>query len=424
MDLPMSSDQIAVRADRLCKTYGIYDRPLDRLLQLFASKGQTYGRKFEALADISFTVPTGKVLGLVGRNGAGKSTLLQVLCKTLQPTSGALEVNGRIAALLELGSGFNPEFTGRENVYLNASVLGLKKEEIDQRFDEIVEFSGLKDFIDQPVKTYSSGMYVRLAFSIATSVEPDILVIDEALSVGDGAFARKSFDRIMDLKSRGATILFCSHSMYHIEAICDQAIWLEKGRMVMLDSPEKVARAYSESLLGNTRDAGAEEDKALLSVHAPESIVPSGEARLTKVAVSVDGVTGKFLKARAAHSELKVYVEFKIAADLPPPTVVFALETLGGQLVTSTSTFFDGVEVSVDANSCGTARLCYPSLPLMRGSYRVSVFLACEKVIHVYDHAAYCVEIEVEDTGLEQGLVFLPHVWNDSGHVITRGGRR
>ena len=269
----MSSDQIAVRADRLCKTYGIYDRPLDRLLQLFASKGQTYGRKFEALADISFTVPTGKVLGLVGRNGAGKSTLLQVLCKTLQPTSGALEVNGRIAALLELGSGFNPEFTGRENVYLNASVLGLKKEEIDQRFDEIVEFSGLKDFIDQPVKTYSSGMYVRLAFSIATSVEPDILVIDEALSVGDGAFARKSFDRIMDLKSRGATILFCSHSMYHIEAICDQAIWLEKGRMVMLDSPEKVARAYSESLLGNTRDAGAEEDKALLSVHAPENIV-------------------------------------------------------------------------------------------------------------------------------------------------------
>lgn len=420
----MSSDRIAVRADRLCKTYGIYDKPLDRLLQLFAPKGKTYGRKFEALADVSFSVPVGKVLGLVGRNGAGKSTLLQVLCKTLQPTSGTLEVNGRIAALLELGSGFNPDFTGRENIYLNASVLGLKKAEIDQRFDEIVAFSGLRDFIDQPVKTYSSGMYVRLAFSIATSVEPDILVIDEALSVGDGAFARKSFDRIMDLKGRGATILFCSHSMYHIEAICDQAIWLEKGRMVMLDSPEKVARAYTESLLGNTRDAEGKEDKALISIHAPESIVPSGEARLTKVQVSVDGVTGKFLKAKSAQSELKVYVEFRIAPDLPPPTVVFALETLGGQLVTSTSTFFDDIQVDVDAHSCGKASLCYPSLPLMKGSYRVSIFLACERVIHVYDHAAYCVEIEVEDTGLEQGLVFLPHVWNDSGQMITRGGRR
>ena len=420
----MSSDRIAVRADSLCKTYGIYDKPLDRLRQLFASRGKTYGRKFEALADVSFSVPVGKVLGLVGRNGAGKSTLLQVLCKTLQPSSGTLEVNGRIAALLELGSGFNPDFTGRENIYLNASVLGLKKAEIDQRFDEIVAFSGLRDFIDQPVKTYSSGMYVRLAFSIATSVEPDILVIDEALSVGDGAFARKSFDRIMDLKSRGATILFCSHSMYHIEAICDQAIWLEKGRMVMLDSPEKVARAYTESLLGNTRDGDGKEDKALISIHAPESIVPSGEARLTKVQVSVDGVTGKFRKARSAQSELRVCVEFRIAPDLPPPTVVFALETLGGQLVTSTSTFFDDIQVDVDAQSCGKASLCYPSLPLMKGSYRVSIFLACERVIHVYDHAAYCVEIEVEDTGLEQGLVFLPHVWNDSGQVITRGGRR
>ena len=227
-------DNIAVSVRALRKVHHLYERPIDRLKQmLWKGSTQNY-REFVALHDISFELPRGEVLGLVGRNGAGKSTLLQAVCGKLTPTSGTVAVRGRVAALLELGAGFNPEFTGRENIYLNAAVLGLKRGEIDERYDAIVDFSGIAAFIEQPVKTYSSGMYMRLAFAIATSVEPDILIIDEALSVGDGAFARKSFDRIMQLKNGGATILFCSHSTYQVEALCSRAIWLEAGRLKMI----------------------------------------------------------------------------------------------------------------------------------------------------------------------------------------------
>lgn len=223
------SSSFAIRAQHLGKAFQLYERPIDRLKQMLMRGRRRYYKEFAALHDVSFELRKGEVLGLVGRNGAGKSTLLQLICGTLNPSAGQVAVQGRVAALLELGAGFNPDFTGQENIYLNASILGLSKAEIDARYDDIVEFSGIADFIHQPVKTYSSGMYVRLAFSIATSVDPDILVIDEALSVGDGAFARKSFDRIMRLKEKGATILFCSHSVYQIEALCTRALWLDKG---------------------------------------------------------------------------------------------------------------------------------------------------------------------------------------------------
>jgi len=185
---------------------------------------------------VSFEIAKGDVIGILGVNGAGKSTLLQLVCGTLTATHGEVLVKGRIAALLELGAGFNPEFTGRENVFMSAAIMGLTQDEVTARFEDIVEFSGIRDFIDQPVKTYSSGMYVRLAFSVATHVDPDILVIDEALSVGDGHFARKSFDRIMALKARGCTILFCSHSIYQLEALCQQALWLDQGQVKLFES--------------------------------------------------------------------------------------------------------------------------------------------------------------------------------------------
>ena len=216
----MSFDELAICAEGLSKVYSMYDRPIDRLKQRFMGGSKQYGRLFTALEGVSFSLPRGQVLGLIGNNGAGKSTLLQVVCGTLAPTAGSLTVNGRIAALLELGAGFNPEFSGRENIFLNAAVIGLSRDEIDARYDEIVDFSGIRDFIEQPVKTYSSGMYVRLAFSIATAVDPDILVIDEALSVGDGSFARKSFDRIMALRERGTTILFCRSEERRVAKEC------------------------------------------------------------------------------------------------------------------------------------------------------------------------------------------------------------
>lgn len=400
----MSSD-VVIRADGLGKTFTLYDRPVDRLLQGLWRGRRTYGRNFVALHDVSFELHRGEVLGIVGRNGAGKSTLLQMICGTLTPSSGSVAVNGRVAALLELGAGFNPDFTGRENVFMNAAILGLREKDIRARFDAIVDFSGVRSFIDQPVKTYSSGMFVRLAFAIATSVDPDILVIDEALSVGDGAFARKSFDRIMALKDQGATILFCSHSMYQIEAICTRALWLEAGVAKMLDVPDRVTKAYQATL-----DTEPEHAEPTVQV---QPLAPVGSARLVSVSVAADGVVGRFLRLRAGVADLVVTVHFVADTTLPPPSVAFGLETLAGMPVSSGSTFLDGVSLVVDTHGAGCTCLRFLQLPLMRGNYRLSIFLGCERSIHTYDQAIYCAELQVTDDGPEQGVVFLPRLWND-----------
>jgi lipopolysaccharide transport system ATP-binding protein len=217
------SSEVAIKVQNLSKCYEIYDKPRDRLLQMLSRGKKKYCREFWALRDVSFEIRKGETVGIVGRNGSGKSTLLQILCGTLNPTSGTVETHGRIAALLELGSGFNPEFTGRENVYLNASILGLSKEEIDARYDAIIEFADIGDFINQPVKTYSSGMLVRLAFSVQAQVEPDILIVDEALAVGDAKFQARCFDRLKKLKENGTSILLVTHSSEQIVTHCDHA---------------------------------------------------------------------------------------------------------------------------------------------------------------------------------------------------------
>lgn len=218
----MSSDQIAIRVSNVNKRYEIYSTPLDRLKQFVLPRVQSrdqegkrreYFNEFWALRDVSFEIKRGETIGVIGRNGSGKSTLLQMICGTLTPTGGVIETRGRIAALLELGSGFNPEFTGRENVYMNAAILGLTKEEIDNRFPDIESFADIGHFLDQPVKTYSSGMVARLAFSVAVQVDPDILVVDEALSVGDMAFQEKSFTRMKKFAMLGH--LFCSYRIPH-----------------------------------------------------------------------------------------------------------------------------------------------------------------------------------------------------------------
>jgi lipopolysaccharide transport system ATP-binding protein len=252
-DLLMSSKDlampIAIKANQLGKCFALYRQPSDRLKQLLWGRFKKYTNDFWALQNICFEIHAGEIVGIVGRNGAGKSTLLQLLCGTLKPSTGKLQVTGRVAALLELGAGFNPDFTGRENVYMNAAILGLQRHEIDDRIQSIIDFAEIGEFIDQPVRTYSSGMFMRLAFSGATSSDPDILIIDEALSVGDGAFARKSFERIMSLKERGKTILFCSHAMYQVEALCSRALWLENGSIKMDGSSANVTSAYQASLI-------------------------------------------------------------------------------------------------------------------------------------------------------------------------------
>lgn len=241
----MSSDS-AIVVENLCKCYQIYEKPRDRLYQMLMRGRRQYYREFWALRDVNFQIDKGETVGIIGRNGSGKSTLLQMVCGTLNPTSGSIRTNGRIAALLELGSGFNPEFTGRENVYTNGAVLGLSESEIDSCFEDIAAFADIGDFIERPVKTYSSGMMVRLAFAVQATIEPDILIVDEALAVGDEKFQRKCFARLEALKNNGTSILFVSHSGPQIVELCDRAILLEQGRRLMCANPMQVVRAYQK----------------------------------------------------------------------------------------------------------------------------------------------------------------------------------
>lgn len=241
----MSVD-VAIKVEQLSKCYRIYDKPRDRLFHMLMNGRKQYGREFWALNNVSFEVKKGETIGIIGRNGSGKSTLLQLLCGTLNPTSGQIVTHGRIAALLELGSGFNPEFTGRENVYMNAAVLGLTRDEINARFEAIVAFADIKDFIEQPVKTYSSGMMLRLAFAVIAHVNADILIIDEALAVGDAFFTQKCMRFLRSFMQRG-TILFVSHDISTIKNLCNYAVWLEKGRVVQHGSPKEVCDLYLEA---------------------------------------------------------------------------------------------------------------------------------------------------------------------------------
>ncbi|MCG7600470.1 ABC transporter ATP-binding protein [Halomonas sp. McH1-25] len=291
----MCSD-IAIRVDSLIKDYRIYTNPSDRLKQAIVPKlkrlvgkaPSSYFREFRALDDVSFEVYRGQTVGVIGRNGSGKSTLLQIICGTLTPSSGTVEVNGRVAALLELGAGFNPEFSGRENVYLFASVMGLSQAEVSERYDAILDFADIGEFIDQPVKTYSSGMLVRLAFAVIAHVDADILVIDEALAVGDAFFVQKCMRFLRKFMEHG-TVLFVSHDSAAVTNLCNYAVWLEKGGVREKGEPKRVSEHYLEAQYGsegNQQDAAATVQESDEDAIADDGNVPAfrettkeGEAR-------------------------------------------------------------------------------------------------------------------------------------------------
>jgi lipopolysaccharide transport system ATP-binding protein len=405
------------------KTYRLYDSPADRLWQALWPRRQPRFRDFKALQDVSFELRRGEVMGIVGVNGAGKSTLLQLVTGTITPTQGTVRTRGRVAAILELGSGFNPEFTGRENVYLNAATLGLSKAEIDARIDAIIGFAGIGAHIDQPVKTYSSGMQVRLAFSIATSVDPDVLIIDEALSVGDGAFGRRSFDRIQQIKARGATILFCSHVLFHVETFCDRAVWLHGGRVQKLGPVSEVLRLYQEFIDAYAQDANAQPDSApLLQAPAPAPApalqtsgkeAASGAARLQAVRVRLGGTAGTELQGTSLVSALQVDIAFSSDPALPPPTAALVLSSESGKILGSCSSYTQGVVFERGADGAGVGRITIDRIPLNKGRYRVGAYLLCERGFHVYEMADPAAFITLDHPGAEQGTQLLDGAWED-----------
>jgi lipopolysaccharide transport system ATP-binding protein len=289
----MSSD-LAISARGLGKCYSLFERPEDRLKQMLSFGRRKYYREFWAVKDVGLDVYRGETVGIIGRNGSGKSTLLQMICGTLTPTSGELRVNGRIAALLELGAGFNPEFTGRENVFMNASILGVERTEIERRFDSIAAFADIGRFIEQPIKTYSSGMHVRLAFAVAAHVDAEILVVDEALAVGDFVFQQKCMRYLREFMKSG-TVLFVSHDIAAVTNLCDRVLWLEQGRVLLSGAAKDICEAYLAAGQEAQQGGGGEAGKPARNTY-----------RTKRSGVIVDQRL-KYINASALRNDIEVF---------------------------------------------------------------------------------------------------------------------
>lgn len=411
----------AIKALQLSKCYQLYQHPKDRLKQFLWPHrwwgSRQYYRELWALQDIDLIVMPGEVVGIVGRNGSGKSTLLQLICGTLTPTHGEVQVKGRIAALLELGAGFNPEFTGRENVLMSAAIMGLSQSEIADRIEDIIDFSGVRDFIDQPVKTYSSGMYVRLAFSVAINVDPDILVIDEALSVGDGAFARKSFARIMQMRDAGKTILFCSHSLFQVESLCARAIWINQGKIILDGESAQVVSNYQAFLDQSTSNLDPETPIVNKAAPAPAAKQAMGSAYLEKVKLQVNDAHTQHALITSGQSHIMIGVSFVSDPSLPCPNIAMTLQSKDGRTITSAATWED--QFTVQRTSAGSGHICLKldQLPLLKGEYLINIYLLCERGLHLYDSAEGVAILQVKQTGRLQGYFSIPHQWENNNSI-------
>jgi lipopolysaccharide transport system ATP-binding protein len=413
------TEPLAVKADAISKIYRLYDSPFDRLRELVFRAPQH--RPFHALKNVSFELPSGGALALIGENGAGKSTLLKIVAGTTQPTSGSIERRGVVASILELGMGFHPEFTGRENARMNAALLGLTGPEIRERLPEIRDFAELGEFFDRPVRTYSSGMALRLAFAVATHADADVLIVDEALAVGDGYFQKKSVDRITEFQKRGGTLLFCSHALYYVALLCDRAIWLRHGDVAAAGPALTVVRAYEAFLQQKEQErATAEKPQALAS--GAQGRRP---ARFTEVIVH-DG--SGFPRAEFGSGET---VAVDLAFETDDPSLSFHLR-VGADREDGVQAFAVDTRAEPFAPLTGRRsyrlRLVFPQLPIAQGDFRLYAFLGDETALHLHDLKVLHPGFTVVSPDYTVGLVKPRHFWTvteasaDEPLPLTAGG--
>lgn len=409
------SSEVILQFDEVSKTYPPQRTPMRQLWNQLLGRQNVVEGSFHALKPLSLQVKRGQSLGIVGLNGAGKSTLLQLAAGTLTPSTGQVVSRGRVAALLELGSGFNPEATGRENIYLYAATMGMGRAQVADRIESIIEFSGLRDALDVPVKTYSSGMQVRLAFSVATSVDPDILIVDEALSVGDGVFAKRSFDRVMQLREKGTALLLCSHALFHVDLFCENTLWLDRGQRKSFGPTATVVPQYQEFLDELNQvpvppvdpegvDGNTEVAEGLISAARPELV------RLLRAEVWLDGVSGKELHGHSLQSHLAVDVHLQVSEQEPHPRAAVVISSDSGKIIGSA--FCDpGVIRAHNAQGHASIRFDLPNLPLNKGRYRVGVYLLCKDGRYVYEWVDPFAHIELKGSGNNQGPWMMPGGW-------------
>jgi ABC-type polysaccharide/polyol phosphate transport system ATPase subunit len=394
---------LALEVDHVTKTFRLHHEKVNSIKQLVAGKGRGRHDDFVALNDVSFEVREGEVFGVIGHNGSGKSTLLKCMAGILQPNSGSVRVHKRMSALLELGAGFHPELSGRDNVYLNAAILGMGRRDIAARFDDIVEFSGLQSFIDSPVKTYSSGMYVRLAFAVAINVDPRLLIIDEILAVGDVTFQQRCLEKFVEFRNEGRTIVLVTHAMNTVKDMCDRAVWLSHGVITGEGDPSELVDAYTEQMLGEnvrTKDGSIRRG--------------SGEVRNLTVELFV-GDSDTPVKRCRTGDDIRLRLHYKADKRIPRPVFGIAIEQLGGAVVTSPCARDVGlVPDAVDGE--GHVDISLSQLPLLPGTYDIHTSVTDFNRAHIYDHVQTHLRIDVMtgrryETG---GVVTLRPEWRIS----------
>ncbi len=390
----------AVSVHDLSKTYRIFQGPRARLREVLLGGGRHH--LVQALSHVSFEVAPGEAFGIIGNNGAGKSTLLKILTGTTVPTAGEVRVEGRLGALLELGAGFHPEFSGRENIHFSGAVLGLSPEEVRKREAEIIAFSELEEFIDEPVKTYSSGMYVRLGFAVATGFDFNVLLIDEALAVGDQRFQKKCTDRILEFRRQGRTILFCSHNLYQVRTMCDRALWLDRGQVKALGGSREVVEAYSDLLR--------------LEPHAAE--VPSSEKRAEHgeicwiVAARLHDSGGEVRHQFRTGETLCLEIEGRFSEGFTgTPALGVSVVRGDGTVVYTTATSMDGFVPAETPTGTRRATLILEDCPLLPGRYVFHVYATDQHYLRAYDTVREAERFEITDTAPDLGLVRLKHRW-------------
>ena len=411
-----STDDTVIRVQNVSKCYQLYDKPQDRLKQaiyprvqrLLGGPSKQYARPFWALTDVSFGVKKGETLGIIGRNGSGKSTLLQIVCGTLAATTGVVETRGRVAALLELGAGFNPDFTGRENVYMNATVLGLTKQEIDARFNDIASFADIGDFVEQPVKIYSSGMVARLAFAVAIQVDPEVLVVDEALSVGDMAFQEKSFTRMKQIRETGTSILFVSHSISAVRNFCDRAIWLDRGRIRSIGERLSITDEYQKEM-----EAEIRRDLAPLP-DRESKLGLDGALRNDDHRTIIIDETSVDKHAYRMGEEIRINIRLRYNRKPPPYGVGLIIENIDGIVVAILNTLRDDIFLQEEFEH---VTLVIRDNHFAPGQYHITVSICDEHGMFSYDKWNSCMRFQIEmersDRGFAKvdGILRCDHEW-------------
>lgn len=404
----------AIQLDKVSKRF-LYRPEQPRTLQesfvnLFGLRNRAPAEELWALRDISFAVEKGDTVGLIGANGAGKSTLLRLIARILEPTSGRITVKGRVSTLLELGAGFHPELTGRENVYLNGSILGLTRKQIAEKFDELVAFAELERFIDVPVKHYSSGMYIRLGFAVAIHVDPEILLIDEVLAVGDESFQGKCLVRISELQAEGVTILYVSHNLHSVRKVCSRALWLDEGVIRAEGKPETVVERYLDSVRA---EEGVEPWSA---VSQERKRWGSGEAEIVKV---------KFLDAQGKECDLfttgqmmRVKIGYRAHKTIRKPVFGVAIYTSDGIHINGPNTRTSGYDID-HIEGEGEVEFVIDYLPLLRGEYDFTAAIYDHNSVHPFDHHHRMYSFKVEGGPIKdsEGTLYIPCRWRHTSNI-------